>query len=103
MVLEFLQVIFSCCLIHGIRKNKTRLMVPYMIWMIVGISILIIMALALMGLFMYVGAVQVVLILAVLFGAITFLETYFLLVIRALYYQLKRTKGQAHMTLKEEV
>lgn len=101
-VVDFIQVTFSILLIHGVLKNKTRFLVPYMIMMLVGISILILMALILMGILIYEGFWRGVFIAAIIFGAIIFLETYFLLVVRALYLQLKRSKGQAHVILTED-
>ncbi|XP_063609482.1 uncharacterized protein LOC134783521 [Penaeus indicus] len=101
-VLDLIQVTFSILLIHGVLKNKTRFLVPYMIMILVGICILILTALAMMGVMMYEGLWRGVFIIAIIFGAVIFLETYFLLVIRALYLQLKRSKGQAHVILTED-
>ncbi|XP_042875629.1 lysosomal-associated transmembrane protein 5-like [Penaeus japonicus] len=100
-VLDCVQVVFSIFLIHGILKNKTRYMVPYMIMVLVGIIIMMLVALVMIGFFIYIGVFVGVLIFAFIFGLIIFLETYFLLVIRALYLQLKRQKGQHHMVLSE--
>ncbi|XP_042888077.1 uncharacterized protein LOC122263621 [Penaeus japonicus] len=102
LVLDFIQVAFSILLIHGVVKNKTRFLVPYMIMMLIGISILLLSALTVMGALAYSGMWRGVFIAAVIGGSIIFLETYFLLVIRALYLQLKRSKGQAHTILSED-
>ncbi|XP_047494909.1 uncharacterized protein LOC125043015 [Penaeus chinensis] len=101
-VLDFIQVTFSILLIHGVLKNKTRFLVPYMIMILVGICILMLTALAVMGIFIYESMYRAVFVVAVLFGVVIFLETYFLLVVRALYLQLKRSKGQAHVILEED-
>ncbi|XP_037789489.1 uncharacterized protein LOC119584966 [Penaeus monodon] len=101
-MLDFIQVTFSILLIHGVLKNKTRFLVPYMIMVLVGICILMLTALAMMGILIYEGIWRGVFIVAIIFGVIIFLETYFLLVVRALYLQLKRSKGQAHVILTED-
>lgn len=101
-IIDFIQVTFSILLVHGIRKNKTRFMIPYMIMLLIGISLLILLSLVLIVLLLVMQYWQFALIAIIIFGSITFLETYFLLVIRALFLQLKREKGQAHMCLKEE-
>ncbi|XP_047494819.1 uncharacterized protein LOC125042986 isoform X2 [Penaeus chinensis] len=102
LVLDIIQVTISILLVHGILKNKTRFMIPYMIMVLVGIIIMGLVALLAIGAMAYSGLWLGVFIFALMFGLIIFLETYCLLVVRALYLQLKRQKGQRHMILTEQ-
>ncbi|XP_037789490.1 uncharacterized protein LOC119584968 [Penaeus monodon] len=101
LVLDIIQVIISILLVHGILKNKTRFMIPYMIMVLIGIIIMLLVALLAIGLMAYSGLWAGVFIFALIFGVFIFLETYCLLVVRALYLQLKRQKGHQHMILTE--
>lgn len=102
LVLAIMHITFSSLLIHGIVQKKTRFLVPMMIMYLIQILILLLLAAIVIGSLMYLqvwGAV-VILILACGFGI--FMETYFLLVIRAHYFDMKRLKGQVHMSLNAE-
>ncbi|XP_063592389.1 uncharacterized protein LOC134769558 [Penaeus indicus] len=102
LLLDIMQVVISILLVHGILKNKTRFMIPFMITVLVGIIIWLLAALFAIGSMAYFGLWAGVFIFAIIFGLIIFLETYCLLVVRALFLQLKRQKGQRHMILTEQ-
>lgn len=100
MVLAVLHAIFSSMLIHGIRRDKTCLMVPHMVMKLIGIIFAIIASAALLVIIMVDGT-YVVLFAIILYGLIIFLETYFLLVLRAHYLDIKRSEGSLHKVLPE--
>nr|XP_027236734.1 uncharacterized protein LOC113827978 isoform X1 [Penaeus vannamei] len=102
LVLDAIQITISAFLVYGILKNKTRFMIPYMIMVLIGIIIMLLAALVAIGFFAYLGFWVGVFIFALIFGLIIFLETYCLLVVRALFLQLKRQKGRHHMILTEQ-
>ncbi|XP_045610138.2 uncharacterized protein [Procambarus clarkii] len=93
IVLCVIQALNSSLLIYGIYKNKTRLLIPFMITVLILIVCIILIALALIILFSIQQQWQAMLVIAIFFGVYIFLETYFLLVIRAYYLEVKRSKS----------
>lgn len=92
MLLYVIQVIISSLLIHGVSKNDPCLMVPYMILRLIYIILTITGGAALCIALIVVGDLtSMSIVAAVAFGYI-FLETYFLLVIRAHYLQVREYK-----------
>lgn len=103
MVIACFHIIFSILLLYGIFKQKTAFFVPLMTVYAVQIGLMILGAASAIALFLYLGLpFGVIVIFAAIMGGAIFLETYFLLVIRAHYYQIKREKGHIHMALKEQ-
>ncbi|KAK3877002.1 hypothetical protein Pcinc_018255 [Petrolisthes cinctipes] len=102
LIIASLQITFSSLLIHGILKQKTRFMIPMMVMYLIQIILILILSLIIVGVFMYLNIWIVVIIFVALFSGIIFLETYFLLIIRAHYFDMKRTKGQIHMSLNDQ-
>lgn len=101
-IIDVVVTILSSLLIHGIRKNMTRLVIPFMGMQVFAISVLILLGVALLGICAVVGVWKGFFIIAIALGSIIFLETYFLLVIRAFYYEMKRAKAHVHIALKDE-
>merc|ERR1712198_349106 len=101
-VINIIRLTISGLLIHGIRTNKTSLMVPYMVFQMIYIILAIKFAVILCIAFLVAGQIWSLILVGLLFGAYLFLETYFLLVKRALYLQMKADGGYHHVELKEE-
>ncbi|XP_068232712.1 uncharacterized protein [Palaemon carinicauda] len=101
-IIDIVVTILSSLLIHGIRKNMTRLLIPFMCMQVLAISVLVLLALGLLGISAVVGLWKGFFIVLVIFGSVIFLETYFLLVIRAFYYEVRRAKAHVHIALKDE-
>lgn len=101
MIMSVIKMICSSLMILGITKNMTNLMIPMMILLLIqlvfalvtGLSFIIMLATFVSG--------------AAAFGALLFIvvvlyfETYFLLVLRAYYMQVKRAAGLMHDVLQE--
>lgn len=102
LLINIAEAAFSSMLIHGIRKNKTRLMVPLMMLCTTLIILLIVVSLLPLAVLAYVHSWEVFLLAAGLFGSVVFIETYFVLVIRAYWLEVKRNKSQVHLRLEEE-
>ncbi|XP_045610139.2 lysosomal-associated transmembrane protein 5 [Procambarus clarkii] len=99
VVTSFIQLILSIILICGIFKNKSRLLIPYMIMCLINIIILILIALALIILAGLHLPGWYVVIIIIVFGAWIFWATFLLLVIRTHYLEMKR-ENPGHMVLK---
>ncbi|KAG0724328.1 hypothetical protein GWK47_040838 [Chionoecetes opilio] len=102
MVISIFHIIFASLLLHGILKKKTLFFVPLMIAYVIQISLVILISVIMLILLMYFQvAFGVILFVAAMLGMYIFLETYFLLVIRAHYFEIKRAKGHIHTALKD--
>ncbi|XP_027209291.2 uncharacterized protein [Penaeus vannamei] len=84
MLMAILHVICSFLLIHGIRKNIPRLMVPYMVVMSIAIGLLTLFAVAMVMLLILLD-IEIAMVAAAILGGIIFIMTYFNLVVRAYY------------------
>ncbi|XP_064106406.1 uncharacterized protein LOC135215517 [Macrobrachium nipponense] len=102
VIINIAEAVFSSMLIHGIRKNKTRLMVPLMVLCVSQIILLIMISMLPLAVLAYIHSWEVFLVAAGLFGSIIFVETYFVLVLRAYWLEVKRNKAQVHLRLEEE-
>lgn len=100
LVCESVQAFVCCLLLHGIRKERFKLMVPYMIWSVIrfctilGLSVFSIIYYALMPL-----VVLMLLSPMIILGVI---ETVYLLFIHAQYREVKRAQCEGHAILEEE-
>jgi len=96
-----LLMILSCLLIHGVRKDRPGLMLPYLAWCWTRLTMEVVCSLIITGLAFYFQ-------LGVLFIATAGLiicigiETYFVLVINAYHKEVKRSLSQDHQLLNEE-
>lgn len=98
LVMEILHVIFSFLLIHGVRKNIPRLMVPYMVLMLIAIILLTLTTAFLVVVLMF-FSVRASLI-AALIAVVIFIMTYFNLVVRALYKEMNEPLKNNFTALK---
>nr|XP_027209300.1 uncharacterized protein LOC113802846 [Penaeus vannamei] len=88
MVLEAIHLIFCFLLIHGIRKNIPRLMVPFIVTMLIGIILWTLSAASAVLELMVMDGGKAVL-AALVNAGIIFIMTYFNLVVRAYYMEVK--------------
>ncbi|XP_037797214.1 uncharacterized protein LOC119592462 [Penaeus monodon] len=102
MLLYVIQVIISSLLIHGVSKNDPCLMVPYMILRLIYVILAITGGAALCIALIVVGDISSMAIVAAIAFGYIFLETYFLLVVRAHYLQMRKESGYDHVELEEE-
>lgn len=96
-----IELVFSSMLIHGVRKELPCLMVPKMVMMLIGLILSILsgvvgtVQLAIMN-------VELMFIHVAIHGSLIFLGTYYLLVMRTHYLELKRGTASIHTALIEE-
>ncbi|XP_047478117.1 uncharacterized protein LOC125031434 [Penaeus chinensis] len=99
LVMEILHIIFSFLLMHGIRKNNPRLMVPYLVMMLIAIVLLTLFSAIMVVLLLFLS-VTIALVVAIVFGGIIFIMTYFNLVVRAYYKEINEPLKNNFKTLK---
>ncbi|CAL4093737.1 unnamed protein product [Meganyctiphanes norvegica] len=102
MAWNILLGVLSCLLIHGIRKDRPRLMFPFLAWSCPRIATEVIFAIFLFGLDIYMQKPYFSFD-AIVFIICTCIEIYFVLVINAYYKQVKRTLSEDHHELKAEL
>ena len=86
-----LHATFSVVFIVGVVKNQTRLLIPYIVWILLDILLIMCVTIAAIVLYALSGAPVMAILVAVVMAAVIFLLTYFLLVLRAYYHQMKNT------------
>ncbi|XP_069163546.1 lysosomal-associated transmembrane protein 4A-like [Procambarus clarkii] len=101
MVVATLNVIFSSMLIHGILKEKPCLMIPHMTMRLLSIIFSIIVSAILIGILIYINEWRAVAVFTIICSLWIFILTYFLLVIRAHYLDMKRSVSDIHQLLVE--
>ncbi|XP_069189952.1 uncharacterized protein [Procambarus clarkii] len=90
VVTSVIQLVLSIIFICGIFKNKSCLLIPYMIMCLISIIILILIALAIIILVSLYLPGWFLFIIIILFAPWIFWKTFLLLVIRAHYLEMKR-------------
>ncbi|XP_063611383.1 uncharacterized protein LOC134785059 [Penaeus indicus] len=93
MLIYVIQVIISSLLIHGVSKNDPCLMVPYMILRLIYVILAIIGGAAVCIALIVVGDFSAMSIVAAIAFGYIYLETYFLLVVRAHYLPCTLSQG----------
>ncbi|CAL4122589.1 unnamed protein product [Meganyctiphanes norvegica] len=91
----------SCLLIHGVRKDRPGLMLPFLAWSWTRITMEVLCSLFVTGLAIYTQEPLIFIGTFVLAICIT-IETYFVLVINAYHKQVKRSLSEDHQLLREE-
>ncbi|XP_042878660.1 uncharacterized protein LOC122257439 [Penaeus japonicus] len=102
MLLYIIQVIISSLLIHGVSKNDPCLMIPYMVLRLLYVIFAIMIGAGTCIALIVFGELKAMAVIAVVASLYIFLETYFLLVIRAHYLQMRKDSGYDHVELEEE-
>ncbi|XP_050727366.1 lysosomal-associated transmembrane protein 4B-like [Eriocheir sinensis] len=104
LLIACFHVVFSSLLLYGILKQKTAVFIPLMTVYAVQISLLILLTVGLIFALLLYYRVHFMFIL--LFGGVSgmiiYVMSYFLLVIRAHFYEIKRVKGDLHVALHEQ-
>lgn len=101
-IVNTVQVVFCSMLIYGILNKKTCMQVPFMIMYLIYIIMAMLLVLIVMGLLAFNRIWLGMFVFILIGGLYIFLETYFLLVIRANYLEIRRGKAQARMRWEEE-
>lgn len=101
LVWNSLLAVLSCLLIHGVRKNRPGLMLPYLAWSWTRLVMYVICGLIMTSLVFYVQEPELMILIVALTILIT-VEAYFVLVINAYHKQVKRSLSEDHQLLREE-
>jgi len=91
----------SCLLIHGVRKDRPGLILPYLAWTWTRLIMYVICGLIITSLVFYVQEPDLLILIAGLAILIS-IEAYFVLVINAYYKEVKRSLSEDHQLLREE-
>merc|ERR1712179_221915 len=92
--------ILSCLLIHGVRKDRPGLILPYLAWTWTRLVMYVICGLLITSLIFYVQEPELLIIIVFLTILIS-IEAYFVLVINAYYKEVKRSLSEDHQLLRE--
>lgn len=103
VVINVIQVVFSSMFIHGLRKEITCLLAPYIVVELISIIVLVISGVVFLGVLGYQNAWGLFFFIGILIGIIAFLKTYFVLVMRAHYREMQQSLGQVHRRLEEAI
>lgn len=103
VVISVVVLFFSSMFIHGIRKEIPCLMVPFIVIELIHTILLVICGVVVIGVLIYVEAWGLFFFMGILLGIAAFLKTYFVLVMRAHYIEVKQSLGQCHRKLEEAV
>ncbi|XP_045593850.2 uncharacterized protein [Procambarus clarkii] len=101
IICEAIQAIVCCMLIHGIRKEKPKFMVPYITWSSVRVGIFI--TLSVVSIVIYISMPAVLLALLATMIILALIEVVYLLFVCAHYIEMKQAQCATHVLLEEEI